>query len=70
MLDIDNFKSVNDRYGHYEGDNVLKRMGDIMKRYIRQVDSAYRYGGEEFTLICRKRKVKRRSRLLTHPPGF
>jgi diguanylate cyclase (GGDEF)-like protein/PAS domain S-box-containing protein len=51
MLDIDNFKSVNDRYGHYEGDNVLKRMGDIMKRYIRQVDSAYRYGGEEFTLI-------------------
>lgn len=51
MLDIDHFKSINDRYGHYEGDHVLKRTGEIIKRYIRQVDSAYRFGGEEFAVI-------------------
>lgn len=51
MLDIDHFKSINDRYGHYEGDHVLRRAGEIIKRYIRQVDSAYRFGGEEFVII-------------------
>ncbi|MFB3925217.1 MAG: diguanylate cyclase [Syntrophales bacterium] len=51
MLDIDNFKALNDQYGHYEGDKVLKRAAEVITRYIRQVDSAYRYGGEEFTII-------------------
>ena len=51
MLDIDNFKSINNRYGHQEGDRVIMRMGEIIRRYIRQVDSAYRFGGEEFSII-------------------
>lgn len=51
MLDIDNFRSVNERFGRLEGDHVLTRMAEIIRRYIRQVDSAYRYGSEEFTVM-------------------
>ena len=51
LLDIDNFKQFNDTYGHVEGDQVLLRFGQIAKRCLRQTDSAYRYGGEEFTII-------------------
>ena len=41
----------NDTYGHIEGDQVLFRLGQIIKRCLRKADSAYRYGGEEFTII-------------------
>jgi diguanylate cyclase (GGDEF)-like protein/PAS domain S-box-containing protein len=51
LLDIDDFKVYNDTYGHIEGDNVLFRLGQIIKRCLRKEDSAYRYGGEEFTII-------------------
>ena len=51
LLDIDNFKQFNDAYGHVEGDQVLLRLGQVVKRCLRQTDSAYRYGGEEFTLL-------------------
>jgi diguanylate cyclase (GGDEF)-like protein len=51
MLDIDKFKNFNDTYGHIEGDNVLSRIGQIIKRCLRDPDSAYRYGGEEFTIL-------------------
>jgi diguanylate cyclase (GGDEF)-like protein/PAS domain S-box-containing protein len=51
MLDIDNFKSFNDTYGHVEGDKVLSKLGQVMQRCLRKADSAYRYGGEEFTVI-------------------
>lgn len=51
MLDIDNFKAFNDTYGHVEGNNLLSRFGKIIKRCLRQIDSAYRYGGEEFMII-------------------
>lgn len=51
LLDIDDFKVYNDSYGHIEGDNVLFRLGQIIKRCLRKEDSAYRYGGEEFTII-------------------
>jgi len=51
LLDLDGFKTFNDSYGHIEGDQVLRRLGEIMKRCLRQTDSAYRYGGEEFTII-------------------
>lgn len=51
MLDIDNFKSINDRYGHAQGDFALYRAAEIIRSHIRQVDSAYRYGGEEFMVI-------------------
>jgi len=51
LLDIDNFKRFNDTYGHLEGDEVLIRLGEVIRRCLRKTDSAYRFGGEEFTVI-------------------
>ena len=51
MLDIDDFKKYNDTYGHLEGDKVLVRFAEIIKDCLRQSDTAYRYGGEEFAVI-------------------
>jgi diguanylate cyclase (GGDEF)-like protein len=51
LLDLDDFKAFNDAYGHVEGDQVLVRVGQVIKRWLRQTDSAYRYGGEEFTIL-------------------
>lgn len=51
MLDIDYFKVYNDTYGHLEGNAVLARLGQIIRNGLRRLDSAYRYGGEEFTVI-------------------
>ncbi len=51
LLDIDYFKKYNDAYGHLEGDKVLVRFSQIIKSCLRANDSAYRYGGEEFTVI-------------------
>jgi len=51
FLDLDDFKAFNDAYGHIEGDHVLARLGQVLKRCLRHTDSAYRYGGEEFTII-------------------
>lgn len=50
MLDIDHFKQVNDRFGHQAGDEVLKRVADILRLHSRADDVAARYGGEEFVL--------------------
>jgi diguanylate cyclase (GGDEF)-like protein len=51
LLDLDKFKKFNDKYGHVEGDYVLSRLGQVIKRCLRETDSAYRYGGEEFTIM-------------------
>jgi diguanylate cyclase (GGDEF)-like protein len=51
LLDIDNFKEFNDTFGHLEGDKALVRFSQIIKSCLRTNDSAYRYGGEEFTVI-------------------
>ncbi len=51
LLDIDHFKDYNDAYGHLEGDKVLIKIGEKIKSCLRMMDSAYRYGGEEFTII-------------------
>ncbi len=51
LIDIDDFKRYNDIYGHLAGDSVLARMGNILCANLRTNDSAYRYGGEEFTII-------------------
>ncbi len=52
MMDIDNFKKVNDTYGHTEGDAILKDLADTIKQSIRQGDKCFRYGGEEFCVVC------------------
>jgi len=51
IIDIDNFKSINDTYGHQVGDFVLKRFSEIAKKCFRSSDAIARYGGDEFTII-------------------
>ena len=51
MLDLDNFKSINDHHGHQQGDRVLRRVARILRETKRDVDVAARYGGEELALI-------------------
>jgi len=51
LLDLDHFKEYNDSFGHLEGDKVLVRFSQIIKSCLRANDTAYRYGGEEFTVI-------------------
>ncbi len=51
MLDLDNFKNINDTYGHLVGDRVLKEIGNILRNYLRAKDVPARTGGEEFTII-------------------
>jgi two-component system, cell cycle response regulator len=51
MLDIDNFKYYNDSWGHLEGDKVLMGMGRLIKSCKRSMDTAYRYGGDEFAVL-------------------
>ena len=51
MVDLDHFKTYNDNYGHLAGDEVLRKVGRCIEGSIRSVDLAFRYGGEEFTVI-------------------
>jgi len=50
-IDLDDFKKCNDRLGHLEGDNVLRRVGGMLKKITRKSDKAFRYGGDEFFII-------------------
>ncbi|CAH1072044.1 diguanylate cyclase [Candidatus Nitrotoga sp. 1052] len=52
MIDVDSFKNVNDTYGHKVGDEVLKRVAQILRSSARKQDLVCRYGGEEFLVIC------------------
>jgi diguanylate cyclase (GGDEF)-like protein len=51
IADIDNFKSINDSYGHQTGDEVLRRIGRAFAEAVRELDLPGRYGGEEFALV-------------------
>ncbi|MCF7928880.1 MAG: diguanylate cyclase [Spirochaetales bacterium] len=51
MFDLDNFKRINDKYGHPTGDEVLKNFTTVLQKELRSEDAAGRFGGEEFTLI-------------------
>jgi diguanylate cyclase (GGDEF)-like protein len=51
LADLDDFKRVNDRYGHQIGDEVLRRFADLMRESVREFDLAARHGGEEFALL-------------------
>ena len=52
LMDIDNFKAINDTLGHNTGDKVLVRFAKILRKTIRESDIASRWGGEEFLIIC------------------
>ena len=51
MMDLDGLKAVNDSLGHQRGDEVLRSLGRVIREDIRNVDSAYRYGGDEFLVL-------------------
>ncbi len=51
FLDLDRFKTVNDCYGHLVGSQVLRRLSDVLRGCIRQIDTLARYGGDEFTIL-------------------
>ena len=51
MVDVDNLKTINDSYGHRAGDFVIKEVSDRIQESIRQIDTAARYGGDEFAII-------------------
>jgi len=57
LIDIDDFKKINDRYGHLKGDEVLKMAGRIIQDSFRKTDTSYRYGGEEFTVILPETEI-------------
>lgn len=51
FMDLDDFKKVNDTYGHLLGSRFLRMVGDLIKAQLRVIDSAFRYGGDEFVLL-------------------
>ena len=53
FLDLDNFKQVNDLYGHKKGDEVLRQVAELLKNHFRKYDIVARFGGDEFMVIVR-----------------
>ncbi len=69
LVDIDNFKSFNDRFGHAAGDEVLKCIAALIMATVRTDDLVYRFGGEEFVVICDDMASDARTRARrAHPP--
>ena len=52
LVDIDDFKALNDRHGHAVGDNVLRQVGGVLNESVREADLPARYGGEEFVVLA------------------
>jgi diguanylate cyclase (GGDEF)-like protein len=63
LADLDNFKQVNDRYGHQAGDEVLRRFADVLRETVRDVDVPARYGGEEFAVLLPQTDMEGAERL-------
>lgn len=76
LIDIDDFKHVNDRFGHDVGDHVLTEFGQLLRENLRDTDLIYRYGGEEFVVILpgfpeeQAHTVIERLRSLVHEHAF
>ena len=52
LLDIDHFKTYNDRFGHATGDSVIRKVAETLSQTARANDSIGRWGGEEFLIVC------------------
>ena len=77
VFDLDNFKQVNDRYGHQEGDDVLVSFGQILLSCLRDSDHAFRFGGDEFCCLlinsdakANKRVARRITKAIAQNPLF
>jgi diguanylate cyclase (GGDEF)-like protein len=55
LIDIEHFKTVNDRYGHLAGDAVIAEVGRVIRRSVRNSDLVFRWGGEEYLVIAKNR---------------
>lgn len=53
LIDIDDFKKINDIYGHNFGDRILQKLGNTLKKFVRRTDIVFRWGGEEFLIIMK-----------------
>jgi len=51
FIDLNNFKPINDKFGHLVGDKILKKIADRMVSCLRETDTASRYGGDEFVIV-------------------
>jgi diguanylate cyclase (GGDEF)-like protein len=51
MMDLDELKSINDRFGHFHGDRVLHAVSEVIMSGVRRIDTAARYGGDEFVVL-------------------
>ena len=58
LFDLDDFKKVNDTYGHLVGDKILIEIADLLRKYTRESDIIGRWGGEEFIIICPKTNLQ------------
>jgi len=58
VCDMDNFKEINDRYGHLVGDEILRNIGHLLQSSIRHEDEAYRWGGDEFVVMFRQQRAE------------
>jgi len=65
IIDIDNFKRINDTYGHDKGDEVLKLFGNTFKNRLREDDQIYRYGGDEFVVTLSSISINDGKKVLT-----
>lgn len=64
MIDIDNFKQINDQYGHMIGDRVLKKLSELLTTRLRKSDYVGRYGGEEFAIILPNTKISAAKKIM------
>jgi len=65
VCDMDNFKDVNDRYGHLVGDEILRNIGNLLQASIRHQDQAFRWGGDEFVILFENQRAEVASRRMT-----
>src|SRR6202171_725847 len=65
VCDMDNFKDVNDRYGHLVGDEILRNIGNLLQASIRHQDQAFRWGGDEFVILFQNQRSDVAARRMT-----